>query len=664
MKGNHMMKRFTACFLFLALLAACAAAGAAAIKVKGLKETQLYDLYSQVQSQIQLNQFSGAPEYNASFNYEDIERNPGRHTEEKIRFEGKILQVVEGSYSTTYRITAGKTSSDVFLITYARPEGTERFLQDDIVCVYAVFEELKTYSSTVNKSVTAPLCEAALIIRPVTDTNVANASPGELETALTDIRESLTKAVSKDKGYSKLTKTNYEDYARHESLHEDEPITATGKVLQVVEGSERNTIRLAVDSNSDMVIYLTEDPQISSIRILEDDTITVTGKYTGLYTYSSTRGGEITIPSASVETVTVKGYKAPSKISKDKAGNYALTKKVFEDYSRRPGEHMNEPISFSAKVLQVIEGDSVSQYRMAVDSDNSCVIYVKIPNSARSTRVLEDDKVTVTATFEGLTTYKSTYGVSITIPVCTASGITVPGKTTSGAKQDSSGAFKVTKKNYENFARDEQTYLNKTVSFTARVVQVVDGDDGTIYRLAVDKSYDAIFLGTISNSDLSIRILEDDIVKIDGTSTGLYSYNSTRGGKITIPSCKITSYSVDGYKQKNLGSPDGSGYYKITKSNFEELARNPDAHKGKKITCRAKVIQVVERTGKNIYRAAVDSDSDCIFYVEYSLPSGASRILEKDIVTLKGEFYGIYTYSSTMGGAVSVPALMATEMKK
>ena len=664
MKRNHMMKRFLAGLLFLAMMTACAAVSAAAIKVKGLKEAQLYDLYSQVQSQIQLNQFSGASEYSSSFDYEDIERNPGRHKDEKIRFEGKILQVVEGTYGATYRITSGGSGSNVFLVTYTRPEGTERFLQDDTVCVYAVFEELKTYSSTFDKSVTAPLCEAALIVRPVTDKNVADAGAQELETALAEIRESLTKAVSKDKGYSRLTKTNYEDYARHESLHTDELITATGKVLQVVEGSERNSIRLAVDSKSDMVLYLTEDPKISSIRVLEDDTITVTGRYTGLYTYSSTRGGEITIPSASVESVTVKGYKAPSKIAKDKSGNYKVTKKIFEDYSRRPSEHLNEPITFTAKVLQVIEGDSVAQYRMAVDSDNSCVIYVKIPNSARTTRVLEDDKVTVTAVFEGLTTYQSTAGVSITIPVCTASGISVPGKASSGARQDSSGAFKVTKKNYESFARDEQTYMNKPVSFTAKVVQVVDGDESTIYRLAVDKSYNAIFLGTISNSDLNIRILEDDIVKIEGTSTGLYSYNSTRGGKITIPSCAITSYSVNGYKQKDLGTPDSSGYYKVTKANFEELARNPNAYKGKKITCKAKVIQVVERTGTNVYRAAVDSDSDCVFYVEYTLPSGASRILEKDIVTLKGEFYGIYTYSSMFGGAVSVPALLATEMKK
>lgn len=658
------MKRIAVLILSFILLLACVTAHAAGIQVKGLNEIKLYDLYSQVQSQLLLNKLTDAGEYSSSFSFDDIERNPDKHTGEKIYFEGKVIQVLEGSESTTYRITAGRKSSDVFLITYTRPEDSERFLEDDSVCVYAEFVELHTYSSTTNKSVTAPYCNASLIIRPITDKNVPAADNEELEAALTAIRERLSTAVSKENGYSKLTQINYQDFARHESLHKDEKIVVTGKVLQVVESSRRNTVRLAVGSDSDMVIYLTVDPGLSDIRVLEDDKITVRGTSTGLYTYSSTRGGEITIPSASVESITVQGYKIPKSFPKDKDGNYKLSKNLFEDYSRRPNEHLNEKITFSATVLQVIEGDSVSEYRMAVDNDSNYVMFVKLPNSERVMRVLKDDKVTVVAEFEGLMTYESTMGTSITIPQCTASSIVVPGKAATVAQKDASGMYKVTKTNYESFARDEQTYLDKPISFTAKVYQVVEGDSYTMYRLAVDKSSDAMFLGTISSSDLSIRILEDDIVTIEGTSTGLYSYNSTRGGKITVPSCKISKYSVEGYKKQDLGSPDKAGYYKITKKNFEELARNPDPYKGRSITFKAKVLQVVERTGNNIYRVAVDSDSDCVFYVEYKLPSGASRILERDIVTLKGEFYGIYTYETTLGSEVSVPALIASEIKK
>ena len=170
---------------------------------------------------------------------------------------------------------------------------------------------------------------------------------------------------------------------------------------------------------------------------------------------------------------------------------------------------------------------------------------------------------------------------------------------------------------------------------------------------------------TLDNSIRTIRILEDDRITVEAVSLGLYSYNSTRGGKITIPSCSINKYTVKGYEKKSVGKPDQNGYYRITKENFDEYARNPDAYEGNSVTFKAKVIQVVERTyGPNIYRVAVDSDNNCVFYVEYTLPKNASRILEKDIITLKGEFYGIYTYTTTLGSSVSVPALIASEMKK
>lgn len=660
--NKKMLQKALTVFLLVVLVSICSFAFAATIKVDGLSETQLYDLYSQVLSKIQLNKFSDAEKYKSSFNYDDMERNPDNHTGELIYFEGKVIQVLEGAI-TTYRISTGE-NSDVFLVYYSRPSDSERFLTDDKVWVYAKFMGLETYSSTVNKSVTVPYCNAALIVRPIKNKAVSGAGDKKLEKAISDIREALSKTVVKSKKYTIVTKKNYEDYARHEQLHKDELVKITGKVLQVVEGSSRNTIRLAVDSDSDRVFYLTVDPRKISLRVLEDDKVVINASYTGLYTYSSTMGGEITIPSAKVGKITVKGYTIPKSFPKDKNGNYQVTKAVFEDYSRRPNEHMDEPITFSATVKQVIEGTNSSEYRMAIDNNSDYIMYVVIPNSKRTTRILEGDKVKVAAKFSGLLTYESTIGTSITVPQCTASSITIPGKTTTSAKKDNKGRFTVTKKNYDSFAREEQKYKDQPITFTAEVVQVVDGDSYNIYRLAVDKDSNAMFYATIDNSKLDVRILEDDVIVVNATSTGLYSYNSSFGGKITIPSCKIDKYTVKGYKKISLGSPDNKGFYKITKKNFEELARNPNPYKGKQMTCKGKVLQVVERSGVNIYRVAVDSDYNCVFYVEYDLPSNASRILENDIVTLKGEFYGIYTYSTTFRSSVSVPALIASSMKK
>ncbi len=658
------MRRLLSILLCLLLVLCSSIAFAAGIQVNSLTETKLYDLYSEVQSQLLLNKLENAGSYKSVTNYTDIERNPDKHTGEKLFFEGTVLQVLEGS-TTTFRISMDKYGNDVFLVTYVLPEDSERFLEDDTVCVYAEFVELNTYNSTSNLSVTVPYCNADLIIRPVTTKSVISATNEELEEAITAIRTRLSKVVAKDKEYTKLTKTNFNDFARHEKLHENEKLSFTGKVMQVMESSWQNAIRLAVDSDTDKIIYLTYDPDLINIRVLDDDTLTVKGTYSGLYTYSSIRGGDITIPSATIESLQVKGFKAPTSFPKDKDGNVKVTKTLFEDYARRPSEHENEAITFSGKVIQVIEGDTVSSYRIAVDSSNDNIFLVNLANDDRVMRILEDDKVTVVGTFAGLMSYESTLGATITVPQCSATSVVIPGKAASVATKDASGNYKVTKANYESFARDETTYKGKTVTFTAKVIQAVADDDMNIYRLAVDKSSDAMFLGVISNDDLDVRILEDDIVTIEATSTGLYSYSSTLGGKITIPSCLITSYSIQGYVKQEIGQADSDGYYKITKKTYDEIARNPNPYKLQNITFKAKVIQVVEGSGgDNVYRVAVDSDSNCMFYVEYSLPSGSSRILKNDVVTLKGMYFGIYTYQTTMGGSVSVPALIATEIKK
>lgn len=302
---------------------------------------------------------------------------------------------------------------------------------------------------------------------------------------------------------------------------------------------------------------------------------------------------------------------------------------------------------------------------MSVDKDSDSVIFVTLPDDSKTMRVLEDDTVTVTAVFDGLLTYKSTLGAPITIPQCTASSVIIPGKKATIASKDASGNYKVTKENYESFARDEDTYKGKPLSFTATVIQVSEEDSTTIYRLAIDKSYDAVFLAIIDNDDLNIRILEDDTVSVQATSTGLISYSSTLGGKITIPSCLITQYNVKNYTKVELDSPDKDGNYKITKKNYEEIARNPEPYRFKGMTFKGKVIQVIEGSGgENSYRIAVDSDSNCMFYIEYTLPSGSPRILEKDTVTVTGLYFGIFSYTTTLGSTVSIPAMLASDMHR
>lgn len=655
------MKKAISTILLLMLLCICCTANALELNISALPAATLYDLAAQVEAQSQLNALADPSAYRAVTDYGDFERNPASHKDERIMFTGTVIQVSEGNNGrVVYRVAMDGRNSQVFYIQYTRPEGASRLLEDDEVTVYATFTELMTYTSTTNQSITVPSCKAELMIRPVQKAALRTATADELASAMADIDARLTALNAPDaEGYVRLTASNYTDYARREARHQGERLTFSGKVVQVVEGSARTVLRIAVDGDEDRIIYTTHAPEETDIRTLEGDQVTVRATYSGLYSYESTLGGQITIPSCTAAAVTVKGYTPPASFTKDSEGYYTLDSATFADYSRRPGIHSREKICFTGKVLQVIEGSSNSQYRIAVDGNGDQVIYVTLPAAKKTVRALENDQVTVYATFTDLLTYESTMGVAITIPSCTADRLEVEGAT-GDAQKDAQGRYSVTNANYDAFARNEDAYLYETITFEATVVQVIEGDSYTQYRMAIDGDSDCMFLVQINAEDMALRILEDDEVTVTGIYCGLYSYNSTLGGKITIPSCLVSEYTVDSYVAPAAAAKDAEGYYWITAKNYEEYARNADAHRLEKIRFSGEVIQVVERKNQpNVYRVAVDSDYSCVVYIEYTLPQGASRILEDDIVIVSASYYGLFSYSTTLGSKVTIPAAIA-----
>ena len=97
---------------------------------------------------------------------------------------------------------------------------------------------------------------------------------------------------------------------------------------------------------------------------------------------------------------------------------------------------------------------------------------------------------------------------------------------------------------------------------------------------------------------------------------------------------------------------------------YSELARNPDSYTGTYVYFTGRVIQVLESSYGNTvhYRINVTNDGwgyyDDTVYVEYE-PKGSSRILEDDMVTFYGEYYGLYTYESVLGAKITIPAVVA-----
>lgn len=89
---------------------------------------------------------------------------------------------------------------------------------------------------------------------------------------------------------------------------------------------------------------------------------------------------------------------------------------------------------------------------------------------------------------------------------------------------------------YDQLARTPDDYLyDEKVKFTGKVIQVMEGEDEVDLRIAVGGDYDEVILAAYDPSIVSFRVLEDDTITIYGISGGLYTYESTMGGNITVP---------------------------------------------------------------------------------------------------------------------------------
>lgn len=98
---------------------------------------------------------------------------------------------------------------------------------------------------------------------------------------------------------------------------------------------------------------------------------------------------------------------------------------------------------------------------------------------------------------------------------------------------------------------------------------------------------------------------------------------------------------------------------------YEDLARNPDSYKGKAIKAKLRIEQVVDDT---YLRAYSNDDTDSWYgdeYVLYDSRDNGENLIEEDIVTVYGVYYGTETMERAIGGSDDIPCicLIYTELE-
>lgn len=99
---------------------------------------------------------------------------------------------------------------------------------------------------------------------------------------------------------------------------------------------------------------------------------------------------------------------------------------------------------------------------------------------------------------------------------------------------------------YEEIFRNAEDYFGENAVFTGKIVQVMEANGGTVFRINVTLDQYGIYDDTIyvewtdvakdSDPEAENRFLEDDIVTIYGMLAGTKSYETVMGATNTIPS--------------------------------------------------------------------------------------------------------------------------------
>lgn len=99
---------------------------------------------------------------------------------------------------------------------------------------------------------------------------------------------------------------------------------------------------------------------------------------------------------------------------------------------------------------------------------------------------------------------------------------------------------------YDTLTRTPDEHIGNKVTLSGEIVQVIEEDDASQYRMAVDQDYDKMVLIEVPTDQLSSRILENDLITIYGVSQGTIDYESTIWGTNTVPAITVDKFEVTG----------------------------------------------------------------------------------------------------------------------
>jgi uncharacterized protein YcfL len=94
--------------------------------------------------------------YETGITFDNISRSPDDYIGKKVKFSGRIAQVIEGGSLNALRMSTSGNYNNVIYGTYSPSIIDVRLLEDDDITIYGTVVGLKTYTTIMGASVTLP----------------------------------------------------------------------------------------------------------------------------------------------------------------------------------------------------------------------------------------------------------------------------------------------------------------------------------------------------------------------------------------------------------------------------------------------------------------------------------------------------------------------------
>ena len=94
--------------------------------------------------------------YDTGITYEQLARTPDNYKAKKVKFRGKVVQVIEGSGTTQIRFAVNEDYDNILFGEFDSSTLEERVLEDDIITIMGKSAGLITYESTMGGQISIP----------------------------------------------------------------------------------------------------------------------------------------------------------------------------------------------------------------------------------------------------------------------------------------------------------------------------------------------------------------------------------------------------------------------------------------------------------------------------------------------------------------------------